>query len=268
MTDTAGPSERQYTKDELRDQGWKFKSDELQQQPAVKGVTHKAGSWINEDGGSAVNLAQEVCASGMLAADSVLSVMKEALDIAVVQVQGCRGMSVLGEKDETREQILAKGGLDAVLAALRAHPSEAEVQAAGCTAIGNFALGEGEATVRASGALAQVLEAMAALPAEAELQAKACRALGNCAFSPEGEADVLAKGGVAAVLAAMRAHPSDAAVQEEGCDALCNLPSAKAAILAGGGLAVVTASLSSAATATTSADECVAWLNEPDEAAA
>ena len=167
-----------------------------------------------------------------------------------------------------------------MLAALRAHPAAPEVQATGCTAIGNFALGGGEAAVRASGALAQVLGAMAALPAEAEVQARACRALGNCAFSPAGEADVLAAGGVAALLSALRAHPADAAVQEEGCDALCNLPSAKAAILAAGGLAVVTrtrdafAALTSAtldersAEALQSATECVTWLSEPDEEAA
>ena len=102
MTD-AGPSQQQYTKAELQTQGWKFKSDA---QPAAKGVTHKAGAFLDDEGGSAVDLAQEVCASGMLAADSVLSVMREARDVAAVQVQGCRGMAMLGEKDETRAQVL------------------------------------------------------------------------------------------------------------------------------------------------------------------
>ena len=52
-----------------------------------------------------------------------------------------------------------------------------KVQAYGCSALGNCAIGDGEAAVRARG-LPLVLAAMAALPADAELQSKACWATG------------------------------------------------------------------------------------------
>ena len=72
---------------------------------------------------------------------------------------------------------ISQDGIEAVAAAMAAHPEVAEVQAYGCSALGNCAIGDGEAAVRAHG-LPLVLAAMAALPEDAELQSKACWATG------------------------------------------------------------------------------------------
>ena len=58
--------------------------------------------------GSHGDLAQELCASGMLALPNVLAVMEASRTNAVVQLQGCRGMSMLAEREETRQQLIAK----------------------------------------------------------------------------------------------------------------------------------------------------------------
>ena len=66
----------------------------------------KPGELVME--GSHGDLAQELCASGMLALPHVLAVMEASRSNAVVQLQGCRGMSMLAEREETRQQLIAK----------------------------------------------------------------------------------------------------------------------------------------------------------------
>ena len=66
----------------------------------------KPGELVME--GSHGDLAQELCASGMLALPNVLAVMEASRTNAVVQLQGCRGMSMLAEREETRQQLIAK----------------------------------------------------------------------------------------------------------------------------------------------------------------
>ena len=100
--------------------------------------------------GSHGDLAQELCASGMLALPHVLAVMEASRTDAVVQLQGCRGMSMLAEREETRQQLIAKDGIEAVASAMAAHPEVAEVQVYGCSALVNCAIGDGEAAVRAA----------------------------------------------------------------------------------------------------------------------
>ena len=124
------------------------------------------GALMLEGGLGHGDLAQEICASGMLAVPKVLAAMEAARSNAPVQLQGCRGMSMLAEREDTRLQLLDLGGVEAVAAAMAAHPAEAEVQLYGCSALGNLAVGDGEVAVRVCG-LPLVLAAMAALPAGA-----------------------------------------------------------------------------------------------------
>ena len=59
----------------------------------------KPGELVME--GSHGDLAQELCASGMLALPHVLAVMEASRSNAVVQLQGCRGISALGPMTRT-----------------------------------------------------------------------------------------------------------------------------------------------------------------------
>ena len=54
------------------------------------------------------NLVSTCLGSGMLALPHVLAVMEASRSNAVVQLQGCRGMSMLAEREETRQQLIAK----------------------------------------------------------------------------------------------------------------------------------------------------------------
>ena len=188
------------------------------------------------------DLTQQVCASGMLAADHVIEVLKDGA-MPMQAAQGCAGLSILAEKAGTRVEVMAKGAVDAVVAAMSGHADDALVQEKGCQALANCAVGEGEGETRAKG-LVLVLAAMEAHRAARGVQFFGCRALANCAFSPEGEAEVVERGGVAAALAAMTAHAEDAGVQEEAADALGNVvggEAGRAAALAADGVGVAEA---------------------------
>lgn len=217
----AGVSEEERT-------GWKWSNS------GVEAPTTKLAAIEYKD------LAQEVCASGVLAAEHVLDVMRSGVGPEQL-AQGCSGLSKLAERDASRAEILAKGAVDVICAAMAAHPQDALVQEKACLALSNLAIGPGEVEVRSKG-LQLILTAMHTHRASRQVQLKGCRALANCAFSSDGEADVLAQGGVGSTLAAMTAHPDDAQIQEEGADALANLAGGepgKTEILRAGGLEVL-----------------------------
>ena len=206
------------------------------------------------------DLAQDVCASGMLAVDHILDVMRSGAS-AEQAAQGCAGLSSLAERDDRRPTLLAKGAVGLVVSCMAAHAAEPAVQAQGCSALANCAVGEGEASVREQG-LDAVLAAMAAHRPDSRVQIKGCTALANLAFSPEGEEAVLARGGASSILEGLRAHPADRKLQEEGCDALMNLACGEAGKreMASLGAAAVVEAAVAAFPSCTSASECLAAL--------
>jgi len=102
------PAAPQPSKAELLADGWTFHG--VGSSSATDGAADRKqtpGALMLE-GGPSGDLAQEVCASGALALPYVLAVMEESRTNAAVQLQGCRGMSMLAEREETRQQLIAK----------------------------------------------------------------------------------------------------------------------------------------------------------------
>ena len=101
------PAAPQPSKADLLADGWTFHG--VGSSSATDGAADKKqmpGALMLE--GAHGDLAQEVCASGMLALPNVLAVMEASRTNAAIQLQGCRGMSMLAEREETRQQLIAK----------------------------------------------------------------------------------------------------------------------------------------------------------------
>jgi hypothetical protein len=110
-----------------------------------------------------------------------------------------------------------------VVAAMRAHPKNTDIQQHGCTCI-RFLAKEHSKLATQHGAIEAVLAAMTAHPYTDTTQQLGCFALGDLANGiSELQVKIAELGGVEGVVAAMRAHGQSPAVQRSGCFALCNL---------------------------------------------
>jgi len=148
-------------------------------------------------------------------AEAMASAMEEEEE---VQMHGCNAIAnlVIAPPEENEAAVLGHGGLEAVLAAAKAHASKAGVQRKACLALGNMAFGsEGEAKVLESGGLEAVVAAMKAHATDATVVEEGLDALVNIADSTEGKKKLLALGGLGVVAAAKKAHPSCAATAGE-----------------------------------------------------
>lgn len=113
------------------------------------------------------------------------------------------------------QALVEAGGVGAIVAALRAFPSDAGVLQAGCSALSGISQG-GDAcaqTVVAAGGAVEVVAALRAHPTDLGVQREGCRALqriaasGNAACCAQAVAEA---GGAVAAVASLLAHPSDA----------------------------------------------------------
>lgn len=133
--------------------------------------------------------------------------------------------SLLKSSGEVAARALLEDGVEVVLAAMRAHGSNSEVQRWCCEVLAGLAdLGgqPGAAAVTAKGGFNDVVSAMQGHPRIADVQRWAATAL-SCLASSGGHAVVaaFADSGMIQVLSqAMRAHPESPVVQEHGARAL------------------------------------------------
>lgn len=153
------------------------------------------------------------------------------------------------DNDPASRAFGAAGGVQAVLAALRAHPAHAGVQASGCVALNNLLFENTDTNVAAAhadGAAAVVTSALAAHRTDVLLQEYGCHVLGLLAQGNlKHAAAVQAAGGVEAACAAMRGHLAVPAVLQWACYVLGHVVStdhtAAAAIRAQGAVAMAEA---------------------------
>jgi hypothetical protein len=121
----------------------------------------------------------------------------------------------LAASQEHRAAIVAAGGIDALTAAMRAHPAAEQLQQNCATALGNLALSqEHRAAIAAAGGIDLLTAAMRAHPAAELLQQGCGGALAVLAWSEEHHAAIAAAGGIGVLTAAMRAHPAAEGVQQ------------------------------------------------------
>ena len=93
----------------------------------------------------------------------------------------------------------------AVIAAMKKHPANAEVQQMGCMALGLFSHDKTMLAAEA-GSIEAIVAAMRAHPSNADVQQYGCNALCEIAFNAANQVLVAKAGGIEAVVAAMRTH--------------------------------------------------------------
>lgn len=147
--------------------------------------------------------------SALLAVDTIAVVveamMSAADDEVELQASGCAALCNLVIGGDGEAAVLEQGGLAAVLAAGRAHPTAAAVQRRCCAALGNIAFGSaGEAAVLTTGGLEVVVAAMRAFPSDAALQVEGVDALVNIADGDAAKRALLGLGGLGVVAAAKK----------------------------------------------------------------
>ena len=181
-----------------------------------------------------------------------------------VQQQGCVLLNYVCcgtdvEEDPARlvarsQRAAEAGGLEAVVAAMRAHSQVTEVQEEGATVLCNMCYGRDAAGLARAqraveaGALEVVVAAMWSCLRVPEVAVVCCGLLHNVCYGTDAAGlarlqSAADAGALEAVLAAMRAHPEAADVQVEGCTALINVchhtEAPERAVEAGGFEAVV-----------------------------
>ena len=102
---------------------------------------------------------------------------------------GCGALGHFSGIDENRAHIADAGGIEAIVAALYAHPSSAPVQRNGSYALRNLARNDANRALMAeAGVIEAVLAALEAHPANPDVQRNGCAVLGNLYFGgPELE---------------------------------------------------------------------------------
>lgn len=159
-----------------------------------------------------------------------------------MQASGCLALGHLAHGDDAaaearRQEAAEAGAIPLVVAAMRAHAHELDVQSRGCYALSSFLVGRGDAAAAAearrqevvnAGAIPLVVSALQVNSQDPYVQRNGCIALGRLAAGVEAEAEAgkqaaVQAGAIPLLLSAMRRLDSDAKMQTNGCWVLSRL---------------------------------------------
>ena len=158
------------------------------------------------------------------------AVLRALVSVSRVAAAACMRLANLCMEDQNEQLAAEAGAIDAIVAAMQAHPQVVEVQVEGCRVLRNVCCGTEAAggarkqRVADAGAIEAIVAALQAYPQEAGVQEQGCRALRNvcCGTDAAGSARkkrAAAAGAIEAAAAAMQAHPQVAACR--GKDSAC-----------------------------------------------
>jgi hypothetical protein len=156
---------------------------------------------------------------------AVVAMMQRHVADVAVQARACFRIghccdSVAGWSAEAG----AAGGVEAVLAAVAAHPTDEDVQHSGCIALHALLNYPGNcSTAAAAGAPVALVAAMRAFPLHTGVQGDACGCLATLSRDEHVAAQAGSCGAVEAVMAALQAHTADERVRSYACGALARM---------------------------------------------
>jgi len=141
-----------------------------------------------------------------------------------VVTQACGALMNLASDDAGEAAVVAAGGIDGVLAALKAYPRDIDCAEAATECLANLTMSaDNKARAVAAGVPAAVITAAALhCKTNSAVAAQCCRVLAHTAHgaTPAVKARIVALGATEAVSTALAAHPRSAAVAESAA-ALC-----------------------------------------------
>jgi hypothetical protein len=156
----------------------------------------------------------------------IIFTMSDYSASSFLQQEGLKDLSNLLLSEYDQDTLAELGALDLIVAAMRTHPNEVELQICGCRAVWNLsATPTNQVGFVAAGALDALLGAMEEFLDEPEVQEKAMAALSNLGAAEANLDILLDKGAVGRIVEAMNRHSEDARVQVKGCTAIINLAS-------------------------------------------
>lgn len=189
---------------------------------------------------------------------------------AAVQAAGYRVLRALGPEpygvaSPGRAKAAAAGGLQAVIAGMRIHLEDAQVQEAGCGALWYLARTPAVAAAAVPGALEAVVAALRVHATHAGVNEAGCGALRNLMMEERNKLLASSSGALEVIIAALRVHVRHAGVLEQAAGALVNAaasgPTAVQAV-SDGALEALLAGLSAGArTPAVCLPACVALYN-------
>ncbi|OWZ23859.1 Serine/threonine protein kinase [Phytophthora megakarya] len=166
---------------------------------------------------------------------SVLTLMYQQKSSLVLQLECCKCLSVVVfNHDRNRLIVVAEGGVDPVLAAMKNFQAEPKMQETSCVLLTNLAHNceTNRKRILDAGGIEAVLQAMQSFPENCGVQKRSCWALLTLAGSDLMCDNIAMRGGLGAIIAAMLNCPTDEHVQFYGSWALVNLLSGTERLLA------------------------------------
>ena len=189
-------------------------------------------------------------AKGYLCTRVVLSFLANMhSDSAFGQEMFVNLMGSIMTRDGPQHTIIAHGGVDMLLSAMRAHPNDRRVQEAGCLAVRNLAChGDEDMRIDFRETINCITQAMAKHESSESIQLNGCCTLWNVASKGHlGEGvgfELSDKEMIQYIVKAMQTHMESASVLEMACGALCSKingsPQGKKDLVESGGLDAVT----------------------------
>jgi len=172
---------------------------------------------------------EAVCCLGGI--DTMLRTMEAHLSSAELQQAGCEMLGVLASSSAIQTRIGELGGIESVIAVMRAYAGLLEVllKAFGALVLcvrGNCANRD---RLSASGGFAVILLFQREWLHNVAVQQAVCTALSECVASDTQREKFVREGGADVVISAMCAHTSNVEVQQVGCTALSHLAHRSAA---------------------------------------
>ena len=189
-------------------------------------------------------------AKGYLCTRVVLSFLANMhSDSAFGQEMFVNLMGSIMTRDGPQHTIIAHGGVDMLLSAMRAHPNDRRVQEAGCLAVRNLAChGDEDMRIDFRETINCITQAMAKHEGSESIQLNGCCTLWNVAskghLGDSGGYELSDKEMMECIVKAMQTHMESASVLEMACGALCSKingsPQQKEFLVESGGLDAVT----------------------------
>mmetsp|Transcript_65616 Transcript_65616/g.181170 ORF Transcript_65616/g.181170 Transcript_65616/m.181170 type:complete len:533 (-) Transcript_65616:124-1722(-) len=212
---------------------YKHESADYQQStggaPVFREGTNLAVLHIGHDLRKGKDIGVQLCAvAAHLDLERVVKAMRDERTSSDAQIRGALALAFVAYRsDRGREAVVDAGGVEALVAAMKAHQGDTKVQEQCCGTLGNIAAGEApecQDTIVEAGAIKQLVEAMNRNQDSPNVQEGAMRTMANVAVGQASRKDdVIGAGALEAIVRAMDKHKARAEVVEAGARVLATV---------------------------------------------
>lgn len=169
---------------------------------------------------------------------AIITAMKEHLNSASIQQEGCAALLNLSMMKENREPI-GSDGIPTVIQSMERHKNNPKVVNNACGLLWSLSANKSNKSfISSNNGISVVVECMQGCPEDADAQQSGTLLLGNMATISSCRVSIVQCGGIASAIRGMKRFPDNAQVQKYACRFLANAsvdPECKKAIVQHGG---------------------------------